>query len=447
LHGVASTGRIDWGKYGRRPATLLAAVAFIDAVDRSILPGVLTRVQDEFHFSDFRAGLLSTAAVFAGFLVALPSGYAADRFKRTRVIAVVMASWGAISALNAAVQNYWQFLGVRATLGAGETIDNPASQSLMADYYVPEIRGRAYGLQRIAPIVGGPIGIGLGALVAKFAGWRAAFLIVGVPGSILAFNIARMIEPRRGESDHGATHDEPAEAEAARRGAAALFADVREVLKIRTVRALMIGTAIASGATQGLAFWAPAFYERHTTLGRDGGAGTAAGLILIGALLGTWAGALAIDRLRDRYEGAPMLIAAVTTFVGGVLLWLTFFPVPLWFRLPVQVIGVAGIVAGLPGLTVMLAEVVPSAIRGIAFSVTGFLAALIAAASPPVVGFLADQFKFNVNGELKGHVANAFLIVTPLVWVGAAVVWRGRRHVAADVSAASALGSSASASP
>src|SRR5438128_1634103 len=192
----------DWGKYGRRPAALLAAVAFIDAVDRSILPGVLTRVQDDFGFSDFRAGLLSTAAVFAGFLVVLPSGYAADRFKRTRVIAIVLASWGAISGLNAAVQNYWQFLGVRAVLGAGETIDNPASQSLIADYYVPEIRGRAFGVQRLAPIVGGPIGIGLGALVAKFWGWRAAFLVVGIPGSILAFTVARMVEPRRGERDH-----------------------------------------------------------------------------------------------------------------------------------------------------------------------------------------------------------------------------------------------------
>jgi MFS family permease len=441
--------KVDWGKYGRRPAMLLAAVAFIDAVDRSILPGVLTRVQDEFGFSDTRAGLLSTAAVLAGFLVVLPSGYAADRFKRTRLIAMVMASWGAISALNAAVQNYGQFLGVRAILGAGETIDNPASRTLVADYYVAEIRGRAYGLQQISPIIGGPIGIGLGALVAKFAGWRAAFLIVGVPGSLLALAMSRLAEPRRGESDHPtvADADEVAPVETGRRGAAALMSDVREVLKIKTLRSLMIGTAIGSGATQGMAFWAPAFYERHTSLGRDGGAGAAAGLILVGALLGTWLGATSIDRLRHRYEGAPMVVAAVTTFVGGVLLWLTFFPVPIAFRVPVQVVGVAGIVAGLPGLTVMIAEVVPAALRGIAFSVTGFLAALVAAASPPAVGFLADQFKFNVDGQMKGHLANAFLIVTPLVWVGALVVWRGRRHVAADTAAAAAAAGVGSSGP
>ena len=44
-----------WGTYGRRPARLLAAVAFIDAVDRGILPGVLSQVQDDLGFSDTRA--------------------------------------------------------------------------------------------------------------------------------------------------------------------------------------------------------------------------------------------------------------------------------------------------------------------------------------------------------------------------------------------------------
>ena len=429
--------KVEWGKYGRGPVRLLFLVAFIDAVDRNILPGVLTKLQNEFGFSDTRAGFISTATVLAGFLVVLPAGYMADRYKRTRVIATVMASWGVLSALTGAVQTYWQMILVRGTLGAGETIDNPASSALVADYYAPDIRGRAFGLQRIAPIVGGPVGIGLGAVVAKIAGWRWAFVAVGVPGSLLALAIARMPEPRRGESD-GAVDDTPIESETARRGVAEAWKDIKAALRIRTVRSLMVGLAISTGATSGLAFWAPAFYERHTSLGDTGGAGAASGLILVGALLGTWVGAVSIDRYRDRYEGAPMLIAAVTSGVGGLALWLTFLPVPLWFRLPVQVVGVAGIVAGLPGLTVMMAEVVPATIRGIAFSVTGFLAGLLGAISPPVVGFLADQFKFNVDGEMKGHIANAFLIVTPLMWVGALVVLRGRRHVAHDVAAAQA---------
>lgn len=429
--------KTDWGRHGRRPIQLLFLVAFIDAVDRNIVPGVLSKIQDEFGWSDARAGLISTVTVLAGFVVVLPAGYAADRMSRTRLIGAVMGTWGALSALTGAVQSYWQMLLVRGTLGAGETIDNPASSSLVADYYRPEIRSRAYGLQRIAPIVGGPVGIGLGAAVAALAGWRWAFVLVGVPGSLLALAIMRMREPRRGESDSDGDAD--VEIAASRRGAAEAWKDIKAALRIPTLRALMIGTAVSAGATQGMAFWAPSFYERHTDLGDTGGAGAAAGLILVGALVGTWVGAIAFDRYRDRWEGAPMVLGAATTSIGGLALWLSFLPVPIWFRVPVQVVGVAGIVAPLPGLTAMIAEVVPATIRGISFSVTGFLAGLLGALSPPIVGLIADQFKINVDGEMKGHLANAFLIVTPLVWVAALVVLRGRRHVARDVAAAQAL--------
>ena len=125
-----------------------------------------------------------------------------------------------------------------------------------------------------------------------------------------AWTRTRSDQPLAGLDEHGGT-DDIAPVETGRRGVAALWADIREVLRIPTLRSLMVGLAIAGGATQGLAFWAPAFYERHTSLGDTGGAGAAAALILLGALLGTWFGATTVDKLRDRYEGAPMLFAGV----------------------------------------------------------------------------------------------------------------------------------------
>ena len=188
--------KAHWGKYGRRPLGVLALVAFIDALDRGILPGALTEVQDDFGFGDTAAGFLGTAFVLTGFLVTIPSGYLADRYRRTRIIAVVMASWGVISALNSVVRSYGQFLAVRAALGVGETIDNPSSQSLLADYYPVATRGRAYAYHRILPFVGAALGTVLGGVVAATLGWRWAFLLVGVPGSLLA--IAGLAAPGAG---------------------------------------------------------------------------------------------------------------------------------------------------------------------------------------------------------------------------------------------------------
>jgi MFS family permease len=440
--------RTDWGRSGKRPARVLAGVGFIDAVDRGILPGVLTKVQEDLGFSDTQGGLLGTAFVLTGFLVVLPAGYLADRYARTKIIAVVLASWGLISGLNAAVRTFWQFLLVRATLGIGETIDNPASQSLLADYYRTDVRGRAFALQRAAPFFGQALGVGLAGGVAALVGWRWAFLLVGVPGSLLALAVWRLPEPTRGESDEPAASEQPepvlpvsAPVPPERdSGPRALVRDVRIAMGVPTLRSLMIGSAIAAGALSGLGFWAAAFYERHTTLGSGGGAGIAGALILVGAISGTFVAGRQVDRLRHRYEGAPMLLAGVCQGVGAALLMSTFLDVPLWYRIPVQGIAVAFIVGGLVAIPVMITEVVAPTIRGIAFSVTSFLSAMAGAASPLVIGLLADRFELVVDGEVKGNLANAFLIVTPLIFLGALVLLRGRRHVAGDIAAAASAG-------
>ncbi|MGH9273538.1 MAG: MFS transporter, partial [Acidimicrobiales bacterium] len=207
----------------------------------------------------------------------------------------------------------------------------------------------------------------------------------------------------------------------------------RDALRVRTLRSLMIGSAIAAGALSGLGFWAAAFYERHTSLGSGAAAGIAGALILVGAIAGTFLAGRVVDRVRDRYEGAPMLLAGVCQGIGAVLLMPTFLDVPIALRMPVQGLAVAFIVGGLVAIPVMITEVVPAEVRGISFSVTGFLSAVAGAVSPLLIGVIADRFDYVVDGEVKGNLANAFLIVTPLVFVGAMVLLQGRRHVAGDL--------------
>ena len=413
---------MSWGEYGRRPLVVLSLVAMIDAVDRGILPGVLSDVQDDLGFSDFQSGVLGTAYVLAGFLVVMPAGYLADRGKRTHIIALVLLSWGVISAANSLVQNLAQFIAIRAALGIGETVDNPASQSLLADYYPAERRGRAYAAQRAAPLVGTAIGTGVGGLVSATLGWRWAFLIVGVPGSVIAFMCWRLPEPVRIGNDAPIA-----------RGWRAAREDIKALLRVRTLRALMVGTAIGTGALTGIGFWAPEFYERHTSLTSDQASGVVGGLILVGALIGTLFGGWARDRIAARMAGASMALTAVTQTIGAVALMIVFLDVPIVVRLIFSVIGVAFIVAGFPALSATTAEVVPSRVRGLAFSITGFFSALTSALSPLLIGFVADRFDYVADGEVQGNLANAFLIATPLVFVGAFVLWKGRRHMTADL--------------
>ncbi len=422
-----------WGRYGRLPVILLALVAFIDSVDRGIFNGVISLVKKDLGFSDTRIGIIGTIFIVMSFVATIPAGYMADRFRRTKVIAVVLGSWGVISALNAGVGNFWQFLVVRGALGIGETIDNPASGSLMADYYPATLRGRAYAYQRAAPTLGTAIGLALGAAVGSALGWRAAFLIVGIPGSLLALWVWRMPEPHRGESDRAGDEERELPTVTVRRGLRPLWEESKVVLGIRSLRALMIGTAISAGATSGFGFWATAFYERHTSLSLGSSGGVVGLIILLGALAGTIVGGRAADRARVHNVGAPMQLAGTTQSIAALIFAITFLPVPLFVRLPGQLLAVGFLVAAFPALTAMASEVVPASIRGITFSLTGFLSAIVSAASPLTIGAISDRFPITVDGEVVGSLTWGFLAVTPLILIGALVVLNGRRHVAGDI--------------
>ena len=134
-----------------------------------------------------------------------------------------------------------------------------------------------------------------------------------------------------------------------------------------------------------------------------------------------------------------MVVAGVSRSLGALFLMVVFIGVPLPVMLFAALIGAALLVAGFPTLTTMTAEVVPASIRGLTFSVTSFLAALASAASPLLIGAIADQFDYDVDGAIKGNLSYAFLIVTPLVLIGGLVVLRGRKFVEADTVRAAAL--------
>lgn len=409
--------------FGRRPAWILAGVAFIDAVERGILPGALSDAQRDLGFSDFQAGLLGSAVIIASLVMVLPAGYLADRLHRPRLIGGVLATWGLVAAVTAGVQSWGQFLGARGALGLADTIDNPASSSLMADYYPPSIRSRAFALLRVAPIAGVALGTGLGGLVAAMASWRWAFLIIGVPGSLFAIvvltlpNPDRVVEPE----DHAPVLDE-----------------IRALLRIRSLRSLTLGAGIATGGVSGLGFWAPSFFERHG--GLDGGAGAAVtgGLILFGALAGIGFGARWSDRLRLENPGGAMWQGGVTQMLAAAVLFVAFLDVPTWLvRVPLFAIGIPLIVNALPGLSATTAEIVPTELRGMAYSVTAFVSTAIAAVSAPLIGLLADQFPFETVTDgvatTEGNLAIAFRIVIPFMAVGGLLVYRGSRAVEADI--------------
>ena len=417
-----------WGAAGRGPLTVLCLVGLVDALDRGVLPGVLPKVQRALGFGDFQAGLLDTALIVATLLLAVPGGLLADRVDRRRLIRGTLGVWALSSALAAATTSFGQLFAVRAVLGAGDALNDPAAQSLVAEYYPPEVRGRAFGWQRVVPTVGRGLGLGLGALVGALLGWRAAFLLVGVPGILVALLVRRL----------------PAGSRAAAPGPARTSAGaMRATLSIPSLRALLLTTAVTSAALSALAFWGVAYHVRSSGLAEGKAGAVAGGVILLGAVTGGFAGGVAADRLRQVVADAGMLLAAGALAVGTLLLLVSFVDgLPVYaVRLPLQGVAVAFLVAALPALAALTTEVVPGELRGTAFGILKFGGNLLSALAPPLVGLLADAHKVaDRHGVVHGDLGFAFRWTVWTVLIGSVLLAWGRRHVASDMARAAGGG-------
>lgn len=427
-----------WGRYGGRPLVALCLVGLVDAVDRGVLPGVLPKIQRDLDLSDAQAGLLNTALVVAALLLAVPGGVLSDRKDRRWIIGGVLALWSVATALAAGVQSFWQLFVLRGALGAGDAVNDPSVQSLVADYYRPEVRGRAYAFQRVVPTMGTGLGLGLGAALGAAFGWRIAVLAVAVPGITVALLVRRLPLPARGGAEGPAddVHVEPTAPDAVRMGTRA---SVRAALSVPSLRALLLASAVINGVLASLGFWGVTYHVRASGMSEGLAGGLVGGLILLGAVAGGILGGQATDRYRHRFDGWPMLLGGSVTLVGTLLLLVSFLDgIPVaTVRLPLQTLGVALVVAALPPLTVVTAEVVPAALRGTTFGLLKLCSNVLGAVAPPLIGLLADSRKVTLaGGEVVGDLGYAFRLTAPLVLVGSVLLLVRRRNLDDDVARA-----------
>jgi len=383
-------------------------------MESNFIPGVLSLLQDEFHFGDTAAGAIPTAMAIAGLLVTLPAGYWADRTNRSRLLAVVVASWSVFTLASGLATTFVMFFVIRVVLGTAAHIDNPLSASLVTDYYPASSRARVFALIRAAGYIGLALGIAIGGALGQAFGWRAPFFVMAVPGLIVALLVFRLTEPPRGGVDPEAHEQAPA----VERGRRALWADCRAVLSVRTLRFLFVGVAVAFAGFNGLGYWLPSFWERQFDLSEGEAAALTGVVALFATAVGFWIGGVLGDRWhRDRPTGRIDL-AAWTLLLGGVLLVLSFAVNVLALQLPIMLVAAILIVSGMPSQTAVVADVLPFSRRGIGYAMFTFLVAVSSSLGPLGVGIASD---------LSGSLRTA-LILMAVPCIPGALVLRVARH-------------------
>nr|WP_255682201.1 MFS transporter [Luteimonas sp. BDR2-5] len=258
-------------------------------MDRIIVATVGQAMKLDLELSDLQLGLLGGMA-FALFyaLLGIPLARLSERYSRVRILAACVALWSLMTTLCGVAQNYIQLLLLRIGVGVGEAGSTPASHSLIADHFPAKRRATAFALFALGVPLGSFCGAILGGWIVQNMGWRAAFLILGIPGIALALLVALTLrEPPRGLAD-GAV-------EQARTPPPPLLEVIRLILRKKTFVHLTIGCALVGFANFGINMFMPIYFSRVFGMS-FAQAGLAFGLITgIGAMAGNGIGGFLSD--------------------------------------------------------------------------------------------------------------------------------------------------------
>jgi len=209
---------------------MVCLVTLFAMTDRNILNILLTPIKAELGVSDTMMGLL-TGTAFAVFYctAAIPMARLVDAGNRRNILTLSLAFWSAATALCGFASTYWHLLIARMGVAAGESSANPAIMSM--------ISGAAFG-----------------GYLADEIGWRGAFVVVGLPGLLLAVVMWLFIpEPIRGAYDGGAK---------ANATDASTWLTIRYLFSVPSFDLIALAKTSAQIATQSQLIWFPTYLIR-----------------------------------------------------------------------------------------------------------------------------------------------------------------------------------------
>jgi MFS family permease len=205
--GSRWVGRVARGAFERRvggPArarviALFGAVLALSAADASTVSAVAPQLESALGIGATKLGLLISASLVVGAVFTIPVGVVVDRAKRMPILAISIVLWSIASLASAFAGSYGSLVLTRLALGAVTAAAGPAIASLTGDYFPAGERGRIYAYILAGEVAGSAVGYIISGSVASLLHWRAAFVVLAIPGFFLAWTLWRAVpEPRRG---------------------------------------------------------------------------------------------------------------------------------------------------------------------------------------------------------------------------------------------------------
>ena len=374
---------------------LLLAVNLLNYIDRQVLFAVFPLIKIDLQLSDTALGLLGSAFMVVYLFSAPLFGWLGDHWNRTRLASGGLVVWSLATTLAGFATGYKSLLAARATVGIGEASFGTVSPGLITDFFPKDQGSRVLAWFYVAIPVGSALGYILGGVLGQRYGWHTVFMLVGLPGLLLAIPLFLLRTPSRGTDETGALRLPNAKKASA--NYASLFRNRSFVWNTLAMAAMTF-------AIGGLAQWIPSFlYRVHAVDLAKGNTLFGATTVLAG-ILGTLAGGWLGDYWQKRNGKGYLLLSGWGFLIGT--------PFAVWALLAPGLVSCMSAIflaefllfLNTGPLNTVILNVTNPAIHSMAFAMNiFFIHALGDAVSPFFLGWLSDLWSLR-----------SALLVTPL---------------------------------
>ncbi|MFK7865073.1 MAG: spinster family MFS transporter [Pseudohongiellaceae bacterium] len=317
----------DAAKAYQRPAYrylvlgILTTVYISNFVDRQVINILASYIIEDLQLTDGQFGMLSGLA-FALIYTSLgiPIARLADISNRRNIIAISVGIWSVMTALCGAANNFTQLFMARFGVGIGEAGGSPPAHSIVSDIFPANQRATALSIYSFGVYGGILVGTVGGAYLVQYFDWRTAFVVVGLPGILLALVVRFVIkEPPRGLAEKRNDAAPPG-----------FFKVMGFLWDRKSFRHLSFACALHAFVTYGMGNFMPLFLGRvHGMPILD--VGLYYGLIAgIGGLAGTFFGGWMSDRMSNKTGDKTwyVWIPFISTVLAIPLALITFLVMP-----------------------------------------------------------------------------------------------------------------------
>jgi MFS family permease len=381
----SSSAAVSWTKARRYYVLgLLSVIGVFSYIDRQVIGILLEPIRRDLKLHDTQMGLIVGAAYAVFYVVGgAPLSRLADRGVRRTLVAICTTVWSLATVFCGFAHSLFQLALGRVGMAVGDAGAVPATQSILADLFPMAERGRAMGVWIGAQSLGIALAMFVGGWLSQTFGWRAAFVIVGLPGVFLALLMRLTVpEPVRGMSEPRGVVAQPR---------ASTLETARFLWRQKSYCAIIFGQALSAVTSFAVYGWFPTFLMRvhHLNALQAGsvmGFGTAVGLVI-----GSLASGQAADLLGRRDARWRLRIVGLTALLipplsAAYLFWPTVGGVLVFFLLSKTVGGCIT-----PPAHAVLLGLAPPHMRASAYFVQALAQNLVGVAiGPLLIGLMND---------------------------------------------------------